>query len=509
MPSVLPNLSRICVALSGDTMPARAAELATSFPFLEFRLDTASDPFETIFEMGAFLRKHPAVRVVATCRRTANGGSFAGTAADEIEMLRQAIAVGAHLVDLSLETAEESAINPHALAPLRRGSNALLLSWHDFRGTPDLPPVLQRMRSIGADLYKIVPTATCLRDSFALLDLLDSHAHTCDLVAMSMGIPGMLTRILGPRHGSRFTFASGAAGAETAPGQIDAATLRDLYRIDTITSTTEVYAVFGKPISGSRSPVMLNTAFRTAGRNAVYLPLETDDPAELFVAWDRLPLSGASVTMPLKETILPRISELEPHAGAMGAANTLHRQPDGSMRGSNTDVLGILAPLEQRTALFGKTALVLGAGGVARAATHALLQRGCQVFLTNRTGSRAEALAAQAGATAIPAEALPGRYFDLVLNGTPFGMPTSTMAAPIDFASTRCGLFFDLVYNPIETPLIRSAREHGIAIIPGVDMFLAQGAAQYQTWTGTAAPLPAMRTAVYASLGQPAPIPSA
>ncbi|WP_419806248.1 shikimate dehydrogenase [Terriglobus sp.] len=500
------DLPRICVALSGDNMPVRAAQLAPGFPFLEFRLDTAPDPFEAIFEMGAFLRKHPAVRAIATCRRTANGGSFHGTAADEIEMLRQSIAVGAHIVDLSLETAEEAAINPHVLAPLRRGPNALLLSWHDFHGTPPLAPVLERMHTIGADLYKIVPTATSLRDSFVLLDLLDGHAADRNLIAISMGVPGILTRVLGPRFGSRFTFASGATGAETAPGQLSAHSLRDLYRIDAITPATELYGVFGKPISGSRSPVMLNTAFHTAGLNgskdAVYLPLETGDAAELFATFDRLHLSGASVTMPLKETILPQLHNLEPQAQALGAANTLTRQPDGTLRGSNTDVLGILAPLEARTSLPGKTALVLGAGGVARAAVFALQQRGCRVTITNRTESRAETLAAATGASFLRASKVPGKHFDVVLNGTPYGMPTSVMNAPINFATTRCDLFFDLVYNPIETPLIRSARQHSIAVIPGVDMFLAQGAAQYETWTGHAAPREAMRTAVYAALVQ-------
>ncbi|GAA3761076.1 shikimate dehydrogenase [Terriglobus aquaticus] len=505
MPPTLPSLPRICVALSGDGMASLAAETARSFPFLEFRLDTAPEPFEAVFEMGAFLRKHPAVRVIATCRRSSNGGQFAGTAADEVEMLRQAIAVGAHIVDLSLETAEELAINPHALAPLRRGPNALLLSWHDFHGTPPLAPVLDRMHRVGADLYKIVPTATTLRDSFALLDLLEAHSADRNLVAMSMGAPGTLTRILGPRFGSLFTFASPTSGTPTAPGQIDAATLRDLYRLESITPQTEVYAVFGKPISGSRSPVMLNTAFRTAGREAVYLPLETDNPDELFLAWRHLHLAGASVTMPLKETILPQLTELDPQARTAGAANTLQSLPDDSIRGSNTDILGILAPLDRHFAergstLSGKSALVLGAGGVARAALHALKQRGCQTFLTNRTLARADALAAETGATALPPDTLPGRHFDLVLNGTPYGMPTSTMAAPIDFSVTPCGLFFDLVYNPIETPLIRSAREHGIVVIPGVEMFLAQGAAQYQTWTGEPAPLDAMQAAVYRSI---------
>lgn len=502
-----PIASRICVALSGERMPVRAAQLAGEFAFLEFRLDTAPDPFETVFEMGAFLRQHTAVRAIATCRRTANGGCFAGTAADEVEMLRQSIVVGAHIVDLSLETAEELSINPHGLAPLRRGTNALLLSWHDFHGTPPLAPVLDRMRRIGADLYKIVPTAATLQHSFALLDLLKAEASGGNLVAMSMGTPGILTRVLGPSFGSRFTFASGGSGTETAPGQIDVAALRDLFRVESLTPATKMYGVFGKPISGSRSPVMLNTAFRTASRDAVYLPFETDDPSELFETVDRLGLAGASVTMPLKETILPRLSHLEPQAKELGAANTLTRQSDGTLRGSNTDVLGILAPLEQHFAergstLAGKTALILGAGGVARAALFALAQHGCHVTIANRTFHRAQALAETTGATALSTDALAGRRYDLILNGTPYGMATATMAAPVDFALTGCNLFFDLVYNPIETPLVRSARDHGVAVIPGVEMFLAQGAAQYETWTGQPAPRAAMRDAVYQSLSQ-------
>lgn len=512
-PSTAPhNLPRICVALNGDTMPERAAELAPHFPFLEFRLDTAADPHEALFAMGAAIRKHPALRVIATCRRTSNGGHFHGTAADELEMLRQAIAVGAHIVDLSLETAEESAINPHALTPLRRGRNALLLSWHDFHSTPPLRPVLERMRRISADLYKVVPTANTLTDSFALLDLLETESSRGDLVAMSMGVPGIPTRVLGPRFGSVFTFAAVTTGSETAPGQIDAQTLRDLYRIDAITNNTEIYGVFGNPITGSRSPVMLNTAFRQTGRNAVYLPLETDSADELFATWERLCLTGASVTMPLKEQILPRITNLTEQARELGAANTLKRESitaaadgdsfkrDDAISGANTDVLGILAPLEQRLKLAGKSALVLGAGGVARAAVFALRQRGCEVTVCNRTPERAKRLARQLGAAVLAPSDLAGRAFDLVLNGTPFGMPSAVMPPPIDFAATRCGLFFDLVYNPLETPLIHAARAHGIPAILGIEMFLAQGAAQFELWTGSPAPHEAMLSAVRSSL---------
>ena len=477
---------RVCVALSGPEMVKRSAVAAGQTAFVEFRLDSLPDPTEILLGVREFFRGNPHVIAVATCRRTAFGGSFAGSARDQVDVLTQAAAAGCLLVDIEVETAEE--LGPLALEQLRAAGAAVIVSWHDFQATPALDPVFERIAKHAPDFIKIVPTAKTLRDSLLLLDLLETRGGSGTLIAMAMGMPGVLTRVLGPRFGSAFTFASPDVGGGTAPGQVSVSTLRELYRIDSITAQTAIYGVAGLPIGASLSPRMQNTAFRAAGLDAVYLPLETADADDLHTVIERLNMRGLSITMPLKERVLTLLACRDTTVEQMGACNTLLRHPDGALAGFNTDVAGIIDPLERVMPLKGKRVLVLGAGGAARAAVYGLRGRGAEVFLLNRTAARAEALATEAGAHTQPREALAATHFDILINSTPYGMRGKTIDAPIEPHEMNCSLFFDLVYNPVDTPLIQMARARNIAVIPGVAMFVAQGVQQFSIWTERTAP---------------------
>ncbi len=413
-------------------MLATAAGLLGRCAFFEFRLDSLAEPAAFLPALEAFLDEHPAVDAIATCRRVTNGGGFAGTARDEARVLHAAAVSGASVVDLSVESAEElQADAPEELNILRHSPARLLVSWHDFAGTPDLESVYDRIARFAPALVKIVPTATTLDEALRLLRLLDAHRDEGRLVAMSMGTPGVMTRVLGPRFGSVFTFAAPDAESATAPGQVDFQTMREVYRIDGITGKTRVFGVFGKPVTSSKSPAMLNAAFAACGVDAVYLPLETDDAAELFRVAETLPLAGASVTMPLKEQIVPGL-DLDGLAAGIGAANTLVRTAAGALRGYNTDAAGIADPLARRMALEGATVLVLGAGGAARAAVFALRARGAQVAILNRTRERAEALARDAGAKVVTREEAAALRFDAVVNATPHGMRGQAVGGSAD-----------------------------------------------------------------------------
>ena len=284
------------------------------------------------------------------------------------------------------------------------------------------------------------------------------------------------------------------------PGQVSSRTLRDLYRLNALSGTTQVYGVFGKPISGSKSPVMLNAAFGHAGLDAVYLPLETDSADELLAFVERLPLAGASVTMPLKEQVVGQLAKVDQLAKELGAANTLVRDADGTLTGTNTDAAGILEPLRKCMQLEGASVLILGAGGAARAAAFVLNGAGADVSICNRTHARAEQLARECGAAAVCRGELSSMHFDVILNATPYGMANQQMAAPIHDDEMQCRVFFDMVYNPLETPLIRMAHAKRIEVIQGLEMFVTQGAAQFTLWTGSPAPAEFMRDAVLASL---------
>ena len=493
------------MAVAGGTseqMQSHAAALLPEFRFQELRLDYLDDPRAGIPALRPFLALHPEATFLATCRPVRSGGLLAGGASEELEILTTAARAGFALVDLSLESAEE--LGAEALAQLRSAGATVQLSFHDFTRTGDLNAVLARMHAFRPDLYKVVPTATCLDDSLQLLDVLRTASITlgAPIVAMAMGEAGLLTRVLGPRDGSAFTFAAATEAEATAPGQLTARTLTDLYRIGHLGPDTRVYGVAGDPIHSSLSPLMLNTAFGTTSTNAVYLPLRTGNPEELLRVIHALPLAGCSVTMPLKQTILPLLDEVDPLAARIGAVNTIQRTSGGHLRGFNTDAAGIVAPLESRRTLRGAKVLVLGAGGAARAAVFGCLDRGAHVFLWNRTAARAQALAAESGAVVLAHEAFATEDFDILINATPAGMRSNGQALPLKEHELRAQLVFDLVYNPLETPLLALARRQGREVIPGVEMFVHQGARQFELWTGIPAPIKEMRRAVLHALGQ-------
>lgn len=495
------RLGKICVAITGKTADAmiRKAEAALNdVSFLEFRLDDLDQPLAALPQFGEFLARHAGLTAIATCRRSPNGGRFTGSIADQLDILQQAAERGFQLLDLEIESAE--AITADERNRLRSADANLIVSYHDFTGTGDLDQVLDRMRSLAPDLSKIVPTAQSLADNLALSHLLKRAGNDELLIAMCMGERGLPSRILGPRSGSAFTFASTAEGEESAPGQLTVRTLHDLYRMETIDTATRIYGVAGSHVRSSLSPLMHNTAFRTEAINSVYLPLQVDAVDDLVRLTHELPLNGLSVTMPYKQQILPYLEEQDELSKRIGAVNTVTRTPGGKLRGVNTDVAGVTDPLEQRLPLRGARVLLLGAGGAARAAAFGLVDKGAQVAILNRTPEAAQILAKQSGATVFRRDDLATEHFDVLVNATPLGMTGFSDIPPLHAEELRADLVFDLVYNPLETPLLRLARQQGLATISGIEMFVAQGARQFELWTGSAAPTETMRQAVEGEL---------
>lgn len=503
--SALPALCVPVVASTQALLRARSEALRSESLFQELRLDHLHSPLTSLQELVPWIEAQQGVTFLATCRRLRSGGSFAGTVQDELAILQTAAAAGCSLVDLSVESAEELGVfdTAGAIAALRSAGARVMLSFHDFFGTPNLPDLITRLQAFPADLFKIVPTAKSLNDSLDLLKLLRSNPGPTPLVAISMGEPGLVTRILGPQLGGAFTFAAGSPGEATAPGQLTAETLKLLYRTGSLSATSPIFAVAGDPIASSLSPPMHNAAFAAAGFNAVYVPLKTGNAAELFRATEELPLQGLSLTMPLKLSFLHFLQHIDPLASRIGAVNTVLRRPDGTLEGQNTDVDGIVEPLARRIHLQNARVLVLGAGGAARAAVFGCRARGAEVFIANRTLQTAEALAQESGAQAVDRSDLSSTDFDILINATPAGMRGNDWTCPVSEDELRARIVFDLVYNPLDTPLLAMARRLGLTAIPGVEMFVHQGARQFELWTGQPAPVQLMRATVMKALQQP------
>jgi len=481
------RLPRVCVAIIGSDaaeMLEKASVIVRHNSLLEFRLDYLSKPLSALPKIKQFLDLNRHVTAIATCRRAATGGKFRGSIASEIEVLLKAVQAGCQLIDVEVETMEH--MKPAEIEKLRKQA-AVIVSHHDFKTTKGLEEILVRMQVFPADFMKIATTARSLSDNVTMMQFLQQHSDQHSLVGLCMGEQGIPSRILSVRAGSVFTFAAALPGEETAPGQILSRTLHDVYRIDRVDAATKVYGVAGDPVAHSLSPVMMNAAFRRENLNSVYLALHAKKVEDLLRCIREIPISGLSVTMPFKQEIMKYLDNSDAFATRTGACNTVVRS-QGKLYGFNTDVSGIVRPLEKRLPLAGAKILLMGSGGAARAAAFGLVDRKANVFISNRTSATAQKLARQSGARYISRKDIAKNDFDVIINATPLGMEGARNQSPLEENELRAKIVFDMVYNPVETKLIKMARTRGLHIVTGLEMFVNQGARQFEIWTEKPAP---------------------
>jgi 3-dehydroquinate dehydratase/shikimate dehydrogenase len=488
VPRFIPlRMPRVCVAVTGSDpaeLMEKAEGLVRDSPFLEFRLDYLHRPGMALPKIKRFYEMFPHAVVIATCRRVASGGKFRGSIASQLDLLAKAAAAGCQLVDVELQTALKC--KPEQVQKLRTRA-ALILSFHDFHATKKLDETLAKMQTTPADFYKVVSTATTLYDNVVMMRFLEKESNQHSLVGLCMGEQGLISRVLGVRAGSTFTFAAVSPHERTAPGQVTAQDLRNVYRIDQVDAATRMYGVVGDPIAHSLSPAIMNTAFRRENVNGVYLPLHAKTLKDLMACVRDIPIHGLSITMPYKEAILQHLDNTDSHTTKIGACNTVVRAQDGKLYGFNTDTAGVVRPLEQRIALEGARVLVLGAGGAARAAVFGLKERGCEVFILNRSVAPAQKLARRAKARTLKRVDLKKVSFDVIINATPVGMG-NTKESPLNENEINARYVFDMIYDPPETRLMALAKARGAQVIPGIEMFVHQAARQFEIWTGKPAP---------------------
>ena len=476
------------VTAEHQALAQRGAEL------VELRLDWLSKTPD----LHRLLTERP-TPVVVTCRRPVDGGRSKMSEDQRQSLLRQAIVAGAEYVDLEHDIA----------AQIRRyGKTKRIVSFHDFNGTPNaLEERHAQMCTLDPDIIKIVTMAQSPQDNIRLLKLVkDARIPT---IAFCMGEFGLVSRVLCGKYGAPFTFATFSSDRVLAPGQLSFDEMKNLYRFDQINAQTEVFGVLGDPIAQSYSPRIHNAAFRHDGLNAVYLPMrvpaeELDDTLEAY-AW--LDVRGYSVTIPHKERALHLANFRDDIVDDIGAANTLFRDNRNNWYAANTDFDAALSSiklgleLKEDHELAGKRVLLLGAGGVAKAIGQGVLRAGAALTITNRTKSRGQELATHLGCQFVAWENRGAAYVDVLVNCTPIGMYPNMNDTPFQDNWLREGtVVFDTIYNPEQTLLIKQARERGCHVVSGLEMFVAQAAAQYHCFTHQAAPVDVMREALRRSI---------
>jgi 3-dehydroquinate dehydratase/shikimate dehydrogenase len=481
------SLPRICIALGlpdvATLLDHARREAEAGEAFLEFRLDFLDHPCQGAEAIRPFLERFPECIILATCRRHQNHGKFNGSIEEQLTILDLAVEHGAHAIDIEIETAEAA---PERLNHFR-GRAQVILSYHNFEATPPMDTVLGRVMRIPADAYKVVTTARKPSDNVRVLAAARAMPKQ-RVIVLAMGELGFPTRVLSPVFGGIFTYAAPIFAEGTAAGQVSARFLRHLYRVEKLNRNAKIYGVIADPIRHSISPAVHNRAFQSRRLDAVYLPFLVA-PAflrDFFSMAEKLPLAGFSVTIPHKQKIVRYLDSVDTLARRIGAVNTVWRKA-GKWRGANTDAAGVTGPLSRLMRLKSSSVLIVGNGGAARGAACALSDAGTKLAIVGRNLDRVRALAKICAAESLAPEQLATRHFDAVVHATPLGMFPHVKEC---FFNGRipADVVFDMVYNPLETELIRRAREQGKTVVPGIEMFIEQAVRQFEIWTGESAP---------------------
>lgn len=268
-----------------------------------------------------------------------------------------------------------------------------------------------------------------------------------------------------------------------------------------INGTTKVYGIIGNPVAHSLSPLMHNQAFAACGENRVYVPLPTEDLEAAVQGLRALAIHGVSVTIPFKSQVMGLLDEVDPLAQRIGAVNTIAVRREGNrvwLYGTNTDWLGSNRTLQEHIELRSSRAVILGAGGAARAIGFGLLEAGAEVEIKSRSESKGRLLAEQLGCLWSPLDQKPVEEAEIVINATSVGMEPDDQLSPLDSNLIKdYRVVMDIVYAPLQTQLLKDGAAHGCTCINGLEMLLYQGVAQFELWTGRDAPIELMRRALH------------
>lgn len=470
---------------------------------IELRLDWLEDDREIARFLRKFAAAKPQATIIATCRRRRAGGKYRGSIGQQLAHLAEAVRAGCRWYDLEIESIREC---PPELLDALLGDGARIASAHFFAKVPrDLRRVAAELSGTRSDAIKIAARCGSLAGGLKLLRL---RRQRGEFIGVPMSESTLPLRVLALRHHSALCYAP--VEIATAPGQISFDELTNLYRADHLDRRTRVYGIIGNPVAHSLSPAIQNAAFEVRRINAIYLPFLVGDLRDFVGAIEPLGIAGFSVTIPHKQAILRYLDDCDPLAAAIGAVNTVVMRARGKLYGYNTDYVGVLRALEPRIPLRGSRVLILGAGGAARAVAFALAQAGAAVCIAARRKNRATELAKPVHGEAIDFRHLrvanrpreKHEFFDAIINATPVGMHPRVHESPLGARDLNCRLVFDTIYRPQETKLLRLAARRGIEAVSGLEMFLAQGTAQFEIWTGERAPAQLMRNVALRALAE-------
>ncbi|MBI2101553.1 shikimate dehydrogenase [Candidatus Woesearchaeota archaeon] len=432
--------------------------------------------------------------VIVTNRKKGEGGLFNGSEAKRIEILKNAIKFGAGYADIEYSSGKESIRN---LIQNKRKTK-IIVSYHNFKETPaNIKKIYGNIKKLNPDLIKIATNARSVTDNFRVFGLIGkANKEKRKIIAFCMGGYGKFSRILSIILGSQVTYASTGKGKESAGGQLTMNEMVEHYRIKKINKNTKIVGLIGNPVEHSWSHIMHNAAFDRLDINAVYLKFQADKLKEFIEHMKNLDIIGFSVTIPHKVEVMRYLDEIDKQAKGISAVNTIVVK-NGRLIGYNTDCPGAIKSLKRITELKGKNAVVLGAGGAARAIIYGLMENKSNVKILNRTAEKAKLLADYFKCDYGSLDDIKKTDYDILINTTPAGMHPHIGGSPVPPDCIKNGaVVFDMVFNPYKTKLLVEAEKRNCRIIAGFEMLIHGALLQFKLWTGKEAPERLMRLKV-------------
>lgn len=460
----------LCVVIRGPTADDVRQQMESTLYYadiFEFRLDGFdASCINTLKE----LRDEAQRPVLFTLRTRLQGGLSDLNAEDWCKAVLHFLRLHPDFIDLEHPVPK----NLIEQVRLEYPKTKIVLSYHDFVGiAKDLDYLFESMKKTIAHFYKIAVSVSSSLETIEFLWWMKDHNTQNNLIAIPMGSHGQFGRVLGLVLGSPWAYAS---VCDEENGLLPAHILAERYGCRLLNRSTKICGLIGDPVSQSPSDLSHNAFFSQANLNTVYVKMRVSAkelPKFLDYA-KQISFLGLSVTMPLKEAVLPLLDQVDAIAAEIGSVNTIKFEK-GRLLGYNTDVLGALQALKQKTSLEGKRVVLMGAGGSAKAIVYGLVKNGAIVTIVNRHRERADALANLFGGQVVDFTDFPKEY-DVLINCTPKDLPL-----PIDKILPKI-IVFDLVINPKETLLIRESQKKGCTFVYGVDMFVHQAREQFKIW---------------------------
>lgn len=517
----------ICIPITSSPQEEALKDIQRCCPFadaVELRMDCIAGA-----DLGRLIpavrAANSVVKVIVTCRSPEESILPAGpverpriaySPAARRKLFRQAAELGADFIDIELAAGRDAISDLQAFCRRKKSVSKLIVSWHDISATPSEAKLKQIFRDCAAfnpSIVKIVTMAQSPGDNVKVLSLLPYGKKTGQAVAaMCMGEQGRPSRVLAPLLGSALAFAVLPGIGPSAPGQLTAGAMRELMRkisgvsdgpsAEPCCEEGQSLILLGNPVRHSLSPIMHNAALAALAVKGHYSAFCVSDIGAAVSGIRGMNIRGASVTIPFKRTVMEYLDAIDPDAFALGAVNTIVND-EGHLTGYNTDWSGLVQALKTETSIAGKTFVILGAGGTARAAAYGIRKEGGDVMIANRSAVTGVALAEEIGCPFYSLKMLKKVRADGLIHTTPAGMHPNVEASIVEASwLKRFEIVMDVIYNPLQTKLLADAAAQGCRTVSGLEMFVHQGAAQFQLWTGLDAPVALMKKVVRERLEQ-------